>query len=230
MSCRSHWLQRCWRMPVNEEKIPLWWNCTMWHVTLYQGDQKNNVEKGTRRLWLPASWVKPYVEGLPQHRKCKMPVSIFPSYQKDPSILPCPWCPPYFLSSGPVRVTIFRWRHTRRCSTSANPKLHNFSSWSLFMGPGRVADILCPKCVFCNFCVVCHVRACLDCCYPSITRVAYIRYLLLLLLLRRNRKSAIAGPVSTDNNSNCPYGFCKWVSSRERWYNHENKTRNSSSK
>lgn len=88
MPCRSHWLQRCWHMPVNEEKSPLWWSCTMWHVTLYQGDQRNNVEKGTRRLWLPASWVKPYMEGLPQYRKCKMPVSIFPSYQKDPSFSP----------------------------------------------------------------------------------------------------------------------------------------------
>lgn len=158
--------------------------------------------------------------------KCLFP---YLHHTKRTIILPCRWCPPYFLYNGPARVTILRWSHTCRCSTSANPKLHNSSSWSLFMGPGRVVDILCPKCVFCNFCVVCHVRVCLDCCYPSITRVASIRFLL-LLFLRRNRKSAIAGPVSTDSNSNFPYEFCKWVSSRERWYNHKNKTRNASSK
>lgn len=158
--------------------------------------------------------------------KCLFP---FFHHTKRTIILPCPWWPPYFLYNGPARVTVLRWSHTCRCSTSANPKLHNSSSWGLFMSAGRVADILCPSCVFCNFCFVCHVRACLDCCYPSITRVACIRFLL-LLLLRSNRKSVIAGPVSTDNNSNCPYEFCKWVSSRERWYNHKNKTRNSSSK
>lgn len=229
MLFRSHWLQRCWQMPVNEEKSPQWRSCMMWHVTLYQGDQRNCVEKGTRRLWLPASWVKPYMEGLTQYRKLKC---LFPFFHhtKRTIILPCPWCPPYFLYNGPARVTVLRWSHTCRCSTSANPKLHNSSSWGLFMGAGRVADILCPSCVFCNFCFVCHVRACLDCCYPSTTCVACIRFLLLLLLLRSNRKSVIAGPVSTDNNSNCPYEFCKWVSSRERWYNHKNKTRNSSSK